>query len=94
MKIIILITTLLLFFNIATADELSIPFSCFPRELQAKFAEHNLKLDLGGNDRTWDSWGFLENKGGSYIIYTYRSVTKEELNLVMKIAGEVGREQK
>ncbi len=91
MKIIILLLISILFFNIAFCDELRIPYSCFPKALQAKFSEHNLKLDLDGNDRTQGSWGFLKNEGAKYTIYTYRSVTTDELNLVMKIAGEVGR---
>lgn len=93
MKIISLFITLILFFNIATADELQIPFSCFPKEIQAKFLKYNLKLDLDGNERTKDSWGFLENKGSNYIIFTYRSVTQDELVLIMKIAGEVAKSQ-
>lgn len=94
MKIISLILISIFFFNIAIADELSIPYSCFPKLLQAKFSENNLKLDLDGNNRTQDSWGFLKNEGASYKIYTYRSVTTDELNLVMKIAGEVGKSQR
>lgn len=88
MKIIFLILISILFFNIAFCDQLEIPYSCYPKILQERFADNNLKLDLSGNDRTQDSWGFIENKGTSYKIFTYRSVTPEELSLIMKIARE------
>ena len=92
MKIISLFLILFLFCNLALADELLISFSCYPKLLQERFAEVNLKLDLDGNDRTKDSWGYLKNEGAGYIIYTYRSATKEELSLVLKIAREIEKE--
>jgi len=92
MKIISLFLVLFLVFGIAFADELSLPFSCYPRLLQKKFYEYNLNLDLDGNDRTESSWGFLKNEGNKYTIYTYKSVTKEELESVLRIAMEVERE--
>lgn len=67
------------------ADEFRIPFSVYPKEIQAKFAEHGRKLDLNGNDRTEDSWGFIENKGTAFVIYTYRSATKKDFKVIRKI---------
>ena len=69
-------------------DEIKIPFSVYPKKLQAKFAEHDRKLDLNGNDRTEDSWGFIENKGTAFVIYTYRSATKEDFEIIREILLE------
>ena len=69
-------------------DELKFPFSVYPRKLQAEFAEYDRKLDLNGNDRTEDSWGFVENKGTSFIIYTYHSATKEDFKIIREILLE------
>ena len=93
MKIKILTLLFLLIFSISLADELSVPYSCFPKALKEKFAEHNLKLDLDPVVRDKDSWAYLKNEGAKYIIYTYKSVTQEELNLVLRIAQEVEIEQ-
>ena len=93
MKIKILTITILLIFTIVSADELSIPYSCYPKALQEKFAEHNLRLELDPSERTKDSWAYLKNEGAKYIIFTYKSVTQEELNLVLRIAQEVEIEQ-
>lgn len=93
MKIIFLVLIISLFYGFAKSDELSIPFSCYPKAIQTKFLENNLKLDLDGNDRTKETWGYLKNEGAKYIIYTYRSVTKEELSIVLRIAREIEYEQ-
>ena len=87
MKKYILFLVLFLFVSGLFADELTIPFPCYPKKIQEKFAEYGMKLDLSGNDRTSDSWGFLENKGAEFIIYTYKPVTKEELSIIMKIVN-------
>lgn len=84
-RIILLISFLLFFASSVFADKLMIPFDCYPLELQAKFAEHGLKLDLNGIERTEDSWGFLINEGSRFIIYTYQPITSEELTLIMEI---------
>ena len=78
--------------NQSLADELIIPFSCYPRLIQKKFYEHGIHLDLDGSERSETSWGYLKNNGAEYIIYTYRSATTHELNVVMKIVQEVERE--
>ena len=67
------------------ADKFQVPFECYPKEIQVKFAEHGLKLDLSGNDRTEDSFGFLENRGSEFYIYTYKTVEGEQLLLMLKI---------
>lgn len=80
-----LIVTILLLPLACFADEIRYPFSVYPKKVQAKFAEYGIKLDLNGNDRTEDSWGFIESKGSSFIIYTYRSATKEDFKLLREI---------
>ena len=81
-----LLVVLALFFLLSTsafADKFIIPFSCYPKKVQARFAEHNLKLDLDPNERTEDSWGFLRNEGTQYSIITYHSITEKEFELIM-----------
>ena len=67
------------------ADKLRIPFSCFPKEIQLDFQRKGLKLDLNGNDRTRDSWGFIMNEGNQYVIFTYRSLNNEDFDTVSEI---------
>ena len=83
-----LILIILLLPLLCSADEIKVPFSVYPKKLQAKFAEHDRKLDLNGNDRTEDSWGFIENKGTSFVIYTYRSATSEDFKIIREILLE------
>ena len=81
-----LITNLLLIStNLVFADKLKIPYSCYPKEIQANFLDIGRKLDLSGNDRTRDSWGFLVNEGSEFTIYTYKGATEEDLKAVMDI---------
>ena len=88
MKRLILLLIFILITTNAFADKLGIPFSCYPRELQACFAKHGLKVDLSGNDRTYDSFGFIKNEGTEFWIYTYYNCTREELELIMKVIWE------
>ncbi|HEC64909.1 MAG TPA: hypothetical protein ENI23_06440 [bacterium] len=80
-----LLIIFLLFANLAYSDQLLIPFDCYPKEVQKQLAKTGRKLDLSGNDRTEDSWGFIENKGSVYIIYTYKSATKDDLGAIMTL---------
>lgn len=80
--------------NIAQADELSIPFSCWPNELQREFNEVGIKLDLSGNERTNDSWGYILNKGNNFSIFTYGSINPDELDIVSYIVNKIEREKK
>lgn len=70
------------------AEEFRFPFSCYPKDVQKQFAEYNKKLDLDGNDRTEDSWGFIENKGTFFKIYTYFQTTKEDKEIIRKVILE------
>lgn len=84
-KIIIAIIILLYLATNSFADKIQFPFSCYPKELQRVFAERGMKLDLSGNDRTPDSWGFLRNEGAEFWLYTYRPVSTEDLELIKRI---------
>jgi len=72
----------------AYADQIELPFSCYPKQVQAKFAEAGYKLDLSANDREEDSWGFIESKGSTFNIFTYRQIDIETLNDIQKIVME------
>lgn len=79
------IIVFLLLMTTAFADELQVPGSCYPKVLQEQFREYGLKLDLSGNDRTEDSFGFIDNRGTSFNIITYRPLTRDDFNIISKI---------
>lgn len=85
MRIIILIIGLLLIVDLAFCDEIIIPFSVYPRQLQKDFKALGYKLDLSGNDRTPDSWAFIVNRGNECRIYTYDSATKKDFKTINKV---------
>lgn len=89
--LIILLTwsLMLLLPSFSLSDEVQIPYDAWPLELQAEYKAYGLKLDLSGNDRTEDSWGYLANEGSSYKIFTYRSITDEQFEIIKKITFEV-----
>jgi len=74
---------------ICFADILKVPFSCWPRELQSEFAVKGLKVDLSPLDRTNDSWGFIDSKGASFEINSYRAVTQEEFQIVQDVIFKI-----
>ena len=82
---IFIIGLILLITTLSYADEISVPFACYPKKVQEVFALNNLKLDLSGNDRTPESWGFIENKGTSFTLYSYKTLTKDELKRIENI---------
>jgi len=83
-----LITILLmLIVSVGNADVLIARHDIYPKELQKQFSERGYKLDLNGNDRDEDSWGFLVNEGSQFKIYTYKSTTDEELKMIMEIVN-------
>ena len=82
---IILIILMLLITTIAYADEYTIMGSCYPKKIQQQFADKGLKLDLSGNDRTPDSFGFILNEGTQFKIFTYKELNEEEMTLMLKI---------
>lgn len=84
----LLIIALLFFTTLCFADELQIPGSCFPKQLQSKFSERGYKIDLSANDRDEKSWGFIESKGSKFSIFTYNPATKQEMSDVMQIVSE------
>ena len=93
MKKIILTAVFILLTSILFADVIKIPFSCFPKQLQKEFKKNHIKLDLSGNDRTKDSFGFINNLGTNFEIITYKSITIEELELIKKITFDTIKEE-
>lgn len=89
MRILAIAVLVMMTASLSFADQLELPFECYPKSIQEKFAKHGKKLDLSGNDKTPDSWGFLENKGSKYVIYTYKPLEiPDEIDLVQKIIME------
>lgn len=85
MKKIALIIILMLIAGYAIADEIICPFTTYPREVQKRFAEHGYKVDLDGNDRTPESWAFLDNRGSELRICTYQPITKKGFDTITKV---------
>lgn len=75
----------------AYADKIVVPFTVYPKEIQQLFKDKGYKLDLSGNERTEDSWGFIRNEGIEFTIYTYKGVTGEELEMIKKTVFESTR---
>lgn len=71
------------------ADNIIIPFECYPKQIQTKFLKHNIKLELNGETREQDTFGFIRNNGSNYEIVTYKPVTNEQLELIKNIIFEV-----
>ena len=90
-KILFVLITFLFLCEASLADRIVVPFTCYPREVQQKFADNGMKLDLDPNERTKDSWGFIENRGQEFYIMTYKHATIDELNLIKKIIFETER---
>ena len=83
---------ILLFPSFSFSDTVEVPFDCWPKEIQQGFKDNNLKLDLSANDRTEDSWGYLLSEGSSYKIFTYRSITPEQFEIIKTITFKVEME--
>lgn len=66
-------------------DILTVPFDCYPKEIQVLFAETDRKLDLDRNERTRDSWGFLINEGQKFTIHTYCPATDDDFTTITDI---------
>lgn len=85
MKRFIILILLLVISGSAMADKFMVPHSCYPQKIVRKFAEYGLKLELSGEYRDKDSWGYLINEGNKFTIYTYYSVTEEERLMLLEI---------
>lgn len=69
----------------AYADNIKIPFPCYPKEIQEQFEVYGYKVDLNGNDRTTESWGFIINEGMTYTICTYQPVQKNDFIVINEV---------
>lgn len=82
----------LLISSLSLADELIIPLSCWPHEIKAAFDGIGRKLDLRGEDRTFNSWGLLVNEGSSYKIFTYEPIGQDEFQMIQEIVFKVWKD--
>lgn len=91
-----IITFILLLFiqSVAFGATLMIPVSCWPLDLQKRFAESGRKLDLTASERTKDSWGYVFSKGDSFELYTYNSPTTDDFNFIQEVVFEIEKEKK
>lgn len=89
-------TFLILLASLSFADEVQIPFSCYPLELQVEFAKAGMKLDLRAEDRTDDSWGYLQSEGNSFKLFSYHALQPVEFqtmqDIIFKIADEKAKQ--
>ena len=74
--------------GISHADVINIPFSCYPEQIKQDFAESGLKIEADSTIRGEDTWGFIVNKGSSYDVVKYGSMTDEEFDLINRIIWE------
>lgn len=79
------ILIILLFTTSLFADEIQVPASCYPKVLQEQFKEYGLQLDLSGNDKTPESWGFIENRGTYFNILSYGAIAEEDFKIITKV---------
>ena len=93
MRIILTILFLLLPLSVF-ADELEIPFDCWPKQLLAEFAKTGRKVDLVPEHRTKESWGYILSKGSSYKIYTYYPATPDDFEVIKEVVFKVEIESK
>ena len=77
--------------SLAFSDQFIIPYSCWPAELQREFKNYGFKLDLTGDPRTKDSFGYILNQGDKYTIFTYKSATSEEMAVILEITQQIER---
>ena len=89
MKNIFFIFLFLLICTLSNADEIQIPFSCWPFELQKEFSVEGIKLDLDPNKRTDDSWGYVMNKGSHFSLFTYKSATPKDFEIIKQIVTKI-----
>jgi hypothetical protein len=85
MKKLLVVILLMFIASVALADKLIIPFSCYPKEVQARLATKGFKVDLDPNDRDVNSWGFIVNEGTRYTLVTYMPVSIEELQIIQAL---------
>lgn len=86
MKNLLTVLSIFLSITIAHADELIIPFPCYPQKIAEKFLMKGYVIDLSANERTQISYGFIVSRGNEYSIFTYNPVSNEDLQKILSIA--------
>lgn len=89
MKKIFIAIVLLFMIGTASADELKIPLSCWPKDLQVEFSKSGRKLDLTPTERTKDSWGYVQSYGNKFSLFTYHSATQEDFTFIQTLVFEI-----
>jgi len=79
------VTLLLMCCVLAYADELQIPLPCYPKQVQQFFLDRGYKVELNGNERDKDTWGFIENKGTSFTVVSYYPITDKDLQVIQEL---------
>ena len=85
MKTVIIAIIFLFITTFVFSDEIEFPFTCNVTKAQEVFKLNGMKLDLSGNEKTDDSWGYIESRGSKFILYSYKTLTREELQLIENI---------
>jgi hypothetical protein len=88
MKKIIIALILLFITSTVYADKLIVPFSVYPKDFAKLCYDYGRTIDLSGNDRTEESWGFIQSEGSSFIIYTYYPATKDDMKWLLRIINK------
>lgn len=75
----ILIGATLILLSVGTSfgDEIQIPFPIRVEPFKAEAKERGLDL--------YDQDGFVENRGGEFKVFTYHTVTPEQLELIQEL---------
>lgn len=76
----ILLSLALLIPTCVHADEIKIPFPVYMEDFKADMKSAG--IDLYGNK---DSVGFVEEKGGEFVVYTYKKSDIYVLDMVQKL---------
>lgn len=63
------------------ADEVEIPFGIYAEEFKAEVLREG--LDLSGSR---ESKGFVEDRGGSFKVYTYKTASLADLDIIKNAA--------
>ena len=88
-KPILYILAVILFPLFSFANELQIPFECYPERIKKAFNDAGIELEISREVRKETTWGFIDNRGSNYSIFTYKPTTREELELINKIITEM-----
>ena len=79
-KVLVIIGLCLLIASPLLADEIEIPFAINKQTYVEEALQNNFDLTDGEF-----ADGFIESKGSRFVVYTYRQITPEQLDLLTKL---------